>query len=334
MPKAVVLFSGGLDSILSARILHGQGFKVEALNIRTLFNDCQAAAVRAARLIGARLSVLSAGDEYLEVVRNPSYGYGKGVNPCVDCRIYMCRLAKRFMEQLGACVVVTGEVLGQRPMSQKRHDLEVIARRSGLDGRLLRPLSAKRLPPTAVETEGLVDRRRLYDLVGRGRRRLIDLAAELGMPAELGAAGLPSPSSGCALAEPLFASKVRDLMRYDPQAGGWDFALLKHGRHFRFDRRTKVVVGRNARDNATLRRFATPEGMPESVLLGPEGFRGPEALVVGRLSEAALRFAAGLIVRYARKNDRQKAWIRGAREGARRLIPAREEPSAESARPL
>ena len=192
MPRAVALFSGGLDSMLSVRILQQQRFEVDALNIRTLYSCCQAAAAQAAGILGTRLTVLSVGDDYLEVVRNPLYGYGKGVNPCVDCRIYMCQMARRFMEEVDACVVVTGEVAGQRPMSQKK----------------------------------------LYDFSGRGRRPLI---------------------------EP-----------------------LNHGRHFRFDEQTKIVVGRCAKENATLRLLAAREDAPGAVLLVPGDFRGPNALVVGR----------------------------------------------------
>ena len=256
MPRAVVLFSGGLDSMLSLRILQEQGLEVEALNVRTIYACCRATAAQTAVAMGARLTVLSVGDDYLDVIRNPLYGYGKGVNPCIDCRIYMCRMAKQFMQEVGACVVATGEILGQRPMSQKRDHLRVIARRSGLEGRLLRPLSAKLLEPTVTEREGSIDRQRLYDFNGRGRKRLIELAHLLGVPQ------IPSPSTGCALTEPLFAPRVRDLMQHDPLAVRWDFELLSYGRHLRFDVQTKVVIGRNASENAALRSFALREDAP------------------------------------------------------------------------
>ncbi len=283
--------------MLSIRILQRQGFDVEALNVRTIYSCCQATAAQTAAALGARLTVIPVGDDYLDVIRNPRYGYGRGVNPCIDCRIHMCRMARQFMEEVGACVVVTGEVAGQRPASQKKHQLDIIARRSGLQGRLLRPLSARLLPPTVVELEGIVDREKLYAFNGRGRRPLIELASALGIPE------LPSPSTGCALTEPLFAPRVRDLMQYHPDATRWDFELLNHGRHLRFDRQTKIAVGRNAGDNAALRMMAAREDAPESALLVPKDFRGPDALVAGEISPPALQFAGSLMLRYARRDD-------------------------------
>lgn len=329
MPGAVALFSGGLDSMLSVRIMQRQGFHVHALNVRTIFSCCQATAAQSAVPLGARLTVIPVGDDYLEVIRNPLYGYGRAVNPCIDCRIYMCRMAKRFMEKVEAVVVVTGEIAGQRPMSQKKHHLEIIARRSGLDGRLLRPLSAKLLPPTVVELQGLVDRRELYDFSGRGRRQLIELAGKLGLPQT------PFPSTGCSLTEPLFAPRVRDLIRFHPGASRWDFELLRHGRHVRFDRQTKIVIGRSAKDNAGLRLLAAREDVPEAtLLLVPEDFRGPDALVVGRATEPALKFAGALMLRYARRDNPGGAQVRVTRSGSQRLVRIQGDEVARSAVPL
>jgi len=301
--------------MLSLRIMQRQGFEVDALNVRTVFSCCRATAAQVAAAMGARLSVASVGDDYLDVIRNPSYGHGKGVNPCVDCRIYMCRMAARFMEEVGAEVAVTGEILAQRPMSQKRHQLDLIARCSGLEGRLLRPLSAKLLPPTIVETQGLVDRDKLYDFSGRSRRELIELAAELDLP------DVPSPSTGCALTEVSFAPRVRDLMEHDRAATRWDFELLNYGRHVRFDPCTKIVVGRNESENAALRSMASREDASESALMVPEDFRGPEALVVGQLSEVALELAGALISRYSRA-DKTAGQIRVTRSTGQQVIPA------------
>ena len=158
MPRAVALFSGGLDSTLAVRIVAEQGFAVHALHVRTLSVGGGSQAEEAAASLGIALTVLPVGDDYLDLVRRPRFGYGRGMNPCIDCRIYMCRMAKRLMEELGAEMVVSGEVLGQRPMSQRRQDLLAIAKHSGLGNRLLRPLSAQLLPPTLPETQGLVDR--------------------------------------------------------------------------------------------------------------------------------------------------------------------------------
>ena len=320
-PRAVALFSGGLDSMLAVRILQLQGFEIEALNVRTTFSCCRAMATEAATRLNVRLTAVEVDDDYLDVIRNPMYGYGKGANPCIDCRIYMCRMAKQFADRIGAAVVVTGEIAGQRPMSQKKHHLEIVARRSGLEGRLLRPLSAKLLDPTDAERSGLVDREKLYAFHGRARRPLLDLAQRLGI-AEVHADQLPSPSTGCALTESLFAPRVHDLLQYDYDAQRWSFELLNRGRHIRLNAQTKLVVGRNADENATLCRFAERQDAPNPTLLDPENFRGPHVLVVGEASDDALRTAAALMVRYARPEERQNARVRVIRAGRQHLLAA------------
>ena len=258
--------------MLAVRILQRQGFEVDALNVRTFFHDGEVRAAKAAAELGVRLTVRSVADDYLEVIRKPSHGYGKGVNPCIDCRIYMCKMAQTLMDQLRACVVVTGEVLGQRPMSQRRWQVEVIERESGLEGRLLRPLSAKLLPPTIPERERLVDRETLYDFNGRGRKRLIALAGQLGIKQ------IPQPSTGCALTEVTFAPRVRDLMKSHPDATRWDFELLNVGRHVRIDEQRKAVVGRNAKENALLEGLFQRADAPEAAFLHPENFLGPDVV--------------------------------------------------------
>jgi len=328
MSRAVVLFSGGLDSMLSVRILQRQGLEVDALNIRTIFSCCRASAAQTAVALGARLTVTHVGDDYISVIRHPQHGYGKGVNPCIDCRIYMCRMARRFMEEVGACVVATGEIAGQRPMSQKKYQLELIARRSGLEDRLLRPLSAKLLPPTVVERDGIVDRQQLYAFHGRGRGKLIDLARELGI------AEIPSPSTGCALTERSFAPRVRDLLKFHPRATRWDFELLNCGRHVRLDPYTKIVLGRNAEENATLRLLAAREDKPEAALLMPEDFLGPDALVVGRVHPSAIERAGAWMLRYAGKNASQRGRVRVAEKGGQRVISVRGDETVRTPTPL
>jgi hypothetical protein len=316
MPRAVALFSGGLDSTLAIRILQEQGFEVDALNVRTTFECCEAPAARAAAELGVRQTVLDVDNDYVDVIRSPRHGYGRGVNPCVDCRIHMAKMARRMMENLGACVVISGEILGQRPMSQKRCDLEVIARESGLEGRLLRPLSAKQLTPTIPEREGLVDRNRLYGFAGRGRTKLMALARQLGLRA------FPQPSTGCALTEESFAPRVRDLMRFDPEATTWDFELLNVGRHIRLDAATKAVIGRNAEENAALRSFAAREDASESARIEPESFVGPDALLVGEPREPSLRLAGALLLRYTRRLEpNAQVLVRVTHDHQSRVLP-------------
>ncbi len=316
MPRAVALYSGGLDSTLAIRIFQEQGWEVEALNIRTTFDCCRVPATQTASQLGVRLTVLSVADDYVEVIRNPSYGYGKGLNPCVDCRIYMCQMAKRFMEQVHACLVITGEILGQRPMSQKRQDLDVIATRSGLQGRLMRPLSARLLPPTIPEQKGLIDREQLYDFTGRERRPLIELAERLGI------AKIPQPSTGCALTETSFAPRVRDLISMDSQAARADFELLNYGRHIRFDEQTKIALGRNAKENAALRTLFEQVVSPRWTLVQPRDFLGPDAVVVGAASEEALAFAGALLLRYAGIEDPAGAEVSVTRQSDTQVLRA------------
>lgn len=292
--RAVALLSGGLDSMLAIRILQEQGVEVEALNFKTAFTCCQETSAQAARELGVRHTVLAQEDDYLDLIRRPKYGYGRGANPCVDCRIYMFERAKRYMDEVGADCVVSGEVLGQRPMSQKRRDLMTIERESGLKGLLLRPLSARLLPKTQPERDGRIDRSRLYAFVGRSRKPLIELARQFGFRT------IPQPSTGCALTERQFANKVHDLVQLDPGNTPWDFELLKVGRHFRYDSNTKVIVGRREAENELLERFFERDDVRASALLRPVSFLGPSALLCGPATESALWFTASLLVRYGK----------------------------------
>lgn len=314
--KAVALFSGGLDSMLAIRILQEQGFEVEALNIRTTFDCCKVPAAQAAADLGVRVTVLSVGDDYLELLRSPRHGYGKGCNPCVDCRAYMGRMARQLMEEVGACVVVTGELLGQRPNSQKRPQLDIVAREAGLQGRLLRPLSAKLLPPTIPELEGLIDREKLYDFTGRSRKPLIELAEKLGIHE------IPTPSTGCALTEKTFVPRVKDLLDLQPDAGRWDFELLNTGRHMRFREGTKIVVGRDERENAVLQAFFRRLDAPEVALAEPENFVGPISLIVGQIDDESVAFAGALLIRYTRQCDPEDAFVRLCHGGEVRVFQA------------
>ncbi len=326
--KCVALFSGGLDSVLAVRIMQQQGVAVEALNFKTVFECCQETSARAARELGVRLTVLGVADDYLELIRNPRFGYGKGANPCVDCRIYMFRQAAKFMQQVGARFVVSGEIVGQRPMSQKRRDLDVISRDSGLDDLLLRPLCAKLLPATRPEREGLVDRERLYDFQGRRRNGLVELAGKLGI------ARIPDPSTGCALTEPLFSRKVFDLLEHAPESPRWDFELLPIGRHFRLNEKTKVVLGRTRAENDRLHYVHDLPQARSTVRLDPGNFLGPHALVIGPASFEAIEFAAGLILRYARQHDPDNAQVDVVTRDASRTIRATIPAAARHARTL
>jgi tRNA-specific 2-thiouridylase len=300
--KAIALFSGGLDSTLSIRLMQEQGINVHAIHFTSPFfgaspdSDCgKYDARRAAEMINVPLTVLNLGEEYLEMLRKPRHGYGKAINPCIDCHAYFLRKAKEFMLSTGADFVITGEVLGQRPMSQRRDALAIVERDGELNGLLLRPLSAKLLPPTIPELEGWVDRERLPSIKGRSRKIQIQLAAELGVKE------YPNPAGGCLLTETSYASKVRDIFDHSEKLKARDFRLLRIGRHFRLDAGTRLVIGRDDRENSLL--FANiKEG--ETAFRWDEG-GGPLGLIIGAISADKLQTAARILLRYTRcqKND-------------------------------
>ena len=302
--RCVALLSGGLDSMLAIRIMQEQNIEVESVNFKTAFTCCQDTAGKAARDLGTRLTVIGQDDDYFDLIRRPQFGYGKGANPCIDCRIYMFEKAKVFMEQCGASFMISGEVIGQRPKSQKKRDLRAIAYHADLDDLLLRPLSAKQLPPTLPEREGWVDREKLYGFVGRGRKELIALAKEFGFQ------DIPSPSTGCALTEPRFSQKVFDLVRKGPESSRWDFDLLKIGRHFRIDDSTKVIVGRSEEDNDALAYMHQLPTASRATLLSPDGFPGPRAMVVGHQSAENVDIGISLVMRYCREPSSESGWIK------------------------
>jgi len=295
MAKAIGCLSGGLDSTLAMYLIHRQGIEVIGLNVRHLWHPLSAdpakkpPAIRAAERLGLRLSTIDGAEADLELVQHPKHGLGKRMNPCIDCRIWSLQQAKALMEAEGAQFVFTGEVLGQRPMSQHRGALDLVERESGLEDLLVRPLSAKRLPPTRPEREGIVDRERLLGIVGRSRHEQMALAAEFGIT------DYPSPAGGCLLTDPAFARRLRELMDHDPLTAA-DVELLKVGRHFRLADGTRIVVGRNEEDNGFLERLF----QGGDIRLEAAAIPGPTTLVRGDANDENLRTAAALTLRYTK----------------------------------
>ena len=287
--KAMALLSGGLDSTLAVCIVKEQGIEIEAVNFQTMFGCCKDDARSVAYRLGIPLTFLKVGDDYLKVIQNPKYGYGRGINPCVDCRGYMFALAKKYMEQCGASFLISGEVLDQRPMSQKMKDFARIEAETGLEGLILRPLSAKRLTLTLPEKAGIIEREKLFGIHGRSRRVLLQLAARYGIE------NPPMPSAGCALTSPAFAKKVRDVFGHHPDYERWEFEILKMGRHFRLDPKTKVVVARNQNQNEYFENLHPPG----TALLTCRNFAGPHALLIGEKNAENLEKAGRLMLRYA-----------------------------------
>jgi tRNA-uridine 2-sulfurtransferase len=304
--KALGLLSGGLDSTLALRLIHDQGVEVTALNFHTgfCFTDARRAARReapsqggpsdalsAAARLGIPIEVVDISKGYLEVLHHPHYGYGKNVNPCVDCRIHMFKMAREMMEEIGAQFIFTGEVLGQRPKSQHIAALKTIAEQSGLDDRLMRPLSALILPPTLPEREGWVDRSKLMGFHGRTRKPQMALAAELGIT------GYPQPAGGCCfLTDPQYGRKVRDLWEHGHKDEmEWDdYLMLKVGRHVRLGPKSKVIVGREEGENLFLDQYRGGR-----LRLEVEDLPGPIALMDGDVDEEILLKAARVVARYS-----------------------------------
>jgi len=292
--RALGLLSGGLDSALAAALLLEQGLEVVGLHLESPVS-CRSDAREVARDLGIPLEVRSKGEEYLRLLRAPRWGYGRNLNPCVDCRVFMLRRARAYLAEAGADFLFTGEVLGQRPMSQLSDKLRLIDRHSGAEGLVLRPLSARLLPETEPERRGWVDRSRLLAISGRSRH------AQLAEAARLGLKRYQSPAGGCLLTDPIFSRKLRDLFEHAADSGvePADVELLSVGRHFRVGPRHKVVLGRDAAENATLARLQGAQRR----LVEPDGFSGPSALVCGPWDEASLGQAVRLIARYARASE-------------------------------
>ena len=286
--KGIGLFSGGLDSILAFKVIQEQGIDCQGVTFETPFFSAARARATAER-IGLPLTVLDITEEHLQMLHAPRYGYGKNMNPCIDCHTLMIRLAGRMMEEEGADFLFTGEVLGQRPMSQGRQSLMVVAKNAGYPERLLRPLSAKLLPETGPERAGKVDRSRLLDIQGRGRKRQMEMAVHYGI------GSYPPPAGGCLLTDPVFTRRLRDLFANHPDHRVRDIELLKAGRHFRLNETTKAVVGRNAADNEAIERLSRPGDALISITEVP----GPTVLVPGGGDEESRLMAARLCALYS-----------------------------------
>ena len=294
-PIGLGLISGGLDSLIACLVLKLQNIEVIGLNFKSPFCICDKAYKNAEcglNLYYEKLDIktyyLQKEDDYLEVIRNPKFGYGKNLNPCIDCRIYILKKAKLFAEQINADFIFTGEVLDQRPKSQNLKALRIIEEESNLNGKLLRPLSALMLKPTILEKKGLIDRSKLLGIKGRSRKKQLELARTNGLLNEYNACG------GCLLTEKEFANRMRDYLQFNNNPTMEGVKLLKYGRHFRFNG-SKIIVGRNELENSFLLHLKSPD----EILMEASDVKGPVTLIQGKIEEEVLRFAASLTLRYS-----------------------------------
>ena len=273
MVKAILLFSTGLDSLLAFHLLRRSGVEIIVLVIKTPFNKINEAVLNEIKK-EAKVIIYEAKDDYLQIVKNPKFGYGKQVNPCIDCKIYMYKIAKKFLEEEKADFIATGEVLNQRSFSQTLDKLKLIEKEAGVEGLVVRPLSGKLLPRTLTEEKGLIDREKLLDIKGRGRKKQLQLVKDLGISV------YSQPAGGCLLTDPMFSKRLKDLMEHNPNFNTEDVELLKIGRHFRIGK-SKLILGRDESESKLL------EKIRNHLVLKPKS-KGPSGIFIGEESDLML----------------------------------------------
>ena len=311
--RALSLMSGGLDSMLAARVLLDQGIEVKGITFDTPFFGPEGAK-KAADQLGIALLVVDIGAAHLEMVKNPQYGYGSQMNPCIDCHALMIKKAGRIMDKEGFDLLSTGEVLGQRPMSQRKDALRAVDKLSGYEGYILRPLSAKLLPETIPEREGKIDRRRLLDIRGRSRKRQMALAAHYSLKE------YPSPGGGCMLTKAGFADRLRDLLATQKNVGLKEVELLKWGRQLRLPGGKRLVVGRVHGDNLKPQDLAREEDL----LLRVKGVPGPTGLIAAMVEEHEVELAANVVAAYSDAETGTDAFVMlSGRENREILVTVR-----------
>lgn len=289
------LISGGLDSLIATLLMKLQNIKVIGLNFKSPFCTCDKAYQNSEcglnlyyKKLGIKIYFLQKGNDYLEIVRNPKFGYGRNLNPCIDCRIYILKRAREFGNDFSADFIFTGEVLNQRPKSQNFKALDLIEKESGLQGKLLRPLSALLLKPTTLEENGLIDRSKLLGIKGRSRKIQLELARKHNLLNNYYACG------GCLLTDKKFSERMCDYLNFNKNPTIEDIRLLKYGRHFRY-KNAKIIVGRNEIENKILLQIKKPDDL----ILETRNVEGPITIIQGNSDEEVIQFAAKLTLRYS-----------------------------------
>jgi len=292
------LVSGGLDSLVACLLIQLQGIKVIGLNFKSPFcqynkdsrlSECNLNLFQ--EKLGIEVHYLTLKEDYLEILRNPKFGYGRNLNPCLDCRIYILKKAKKYMKQINADLIFTGEVLNQRPKSQHMKALKIVEKESGLERKLLRPLSAKELDPTVYEEQGLIDRKKLLGIKGRSRKIQIELARKHGLLKNYYACG------GCLLADKHFTNRMRDYLKFTEHIKIEDISILRVGRHFRY-KNSKIIVGRNEAENEMLLNLKKPTDL----IIEAKDVPGPITIIQGEIDNETFNYASMLTLRYSDLN--------------------------------
>lgn len=300
--KALVLMSGGLDSSLALAIIHNFGIKAECLYFSMPF--CHAVrkpdglgyVKSLTGKLGVKLKIIDNEETLLEIIKDPKHGFGANMNPCIDCKIGIFKKARELMAETEASFIVTGEVLGQRPMSQQIWALNKIDSEAGLTGLVVRPLSAKKMKITIPEKEGWVDREEFYGISGRGRREQMELAVSMGINE------YPTPAGGCLLTDPGYSKRLKDLIEHKKEFSKSDAGLLKYGRHFRISENLKLIVGRNETENSILEMVQKDN----EILINTGDIPGPNSLLVGKFTMDDIKFGASVTARFSDVANRSK----------------------------
>lgn len=294
MARALALLSGGLDSILAAKLIKEQGIDVIGICFKSYFFG-EENAIRMTKQIDIPLEVVDFSKEHLEMVKNPKHGHGKNMNPCIDCHAMMMRYAGELLERFSADFIITGEVLNQRPMSQNKTSLNMVLKESGIASKILRPLCAKVLLSTEMEDSGMVDREKLLGISGRGRKEQIALADKWGI------VDYPSPAGGCKLTEPNYSIRLRDLLDYNEFPEERELELLRYGRHFRMSPNAKIISTRTADEAEDIKGYLSEKDI---VFLVSE-FKGSMVCIIGEPNEEEIEYAAKIAGRYSKGKDEE-----------------------------
>ncbi|AWK50650.1 tRNA 4-thiouridine(8) synthase ThiI [Clostridium beijerinckii] len=296
MTKALAMISGGLDSILAAKLIKEQGIEVIGICFRSYFFN-EENAKRMTKQIGIELEVIDFSKEHFEMVRDPKHGWGKNMNPCIDCHSMMMRYSGELLEKFNADFIITGEVLNQRPMSQNRSALDVVKKQSGFSDKILRPLCAKNLKETQMELDGLVDREKLLDFSGRNRKPQMALAEKWGIK------DYPSPAGGCKLTEPNYSIRLKEILETKKDVTEKDIHLLKYGRHFASENKTKIIVSRTGEEGEQIKQLLNNKDM----MFFTSKFNGAMVIIPegNNPTEDDLIFACRLATRYSKGKDEE-----------------------------
>ncbi|NFV14412.1 DUF814 domain-containing protein [Clostridium sporogenes] len=299
MTRALAMVSGGLDSILAAKLIKDQGIDVIGICFRSYFFN-EKNAEKMTKQIGIPLEVVDFSKAHFQMVKSPKHGYGKNINPCIDCHAMMMRYSGELLKKFNADFIITGEVLNQRPMSQNKASLNVVKKESGYEDKILRPLCAKVLPPTEMELKNLVDREKLLDISGRSRKIQMELAEKWGI------IEYPSPAGGCKLTEPNYAKRLKELLKYKENLEERDLQLLKYGRHFRISENCKIISTRTKDEGDIIKNYLSSK---DYMFLACD-YNGSTVVIIGEPSEIDIKLAAGITGRYSKGKDEDKIKVK------------------------